>query len=72
MLTGCTNSTFNKSMEEGKLALASKEYEKASGLFSLAIEEKENSKEKDEIDYENEKIFNNTTIIYDFNDWMWK
>ena len=31
MLTGCTNSTFNKSMEEGKLALASKEYKKANG-----------------------------------------
>ena len=56
MLTGCTNSTFNKSMEEGKLALASKEYEKANGLFSLALEEKENSKEAKELKESTEKL----------------
>ena len=56
ILTGCTNSTFNKSMEEGKLALASKEYEKANGLFSLALEEKENSKEAKVLKESTEKL----------------
>lgn len=56
MLTGCTNSTFDKSMEEGKLALASKEYEKANGLFSLALEEKENSNEAKELKESTEKL----------------
>ncbi|MEG0843015.1 MAG: hypothetical protein RSD22_09790 [Romboutsia sp.] len=56
MLTGCTNSTFDKSMEEGKLALASKEYEKASGFFGLAVEEKSNNKEAKELNEGTEKI----------------
>lgn len=56
MLTGCTNSTFDKSMEEGKLALASKEYEKASGLFGLALEEKSNDKEAKSLKEGTEKI----------------
>lgn len=45
LMTGCTNKTFDKAMSEGKLAIASKEYEKAEGMFSLAIEEKQDDKE---------------------------
>lgn len=39
---GCGNSSYNKFMEEGKLALASKEYEKAINMFKLAYDEKNN------------------------------
>lgn len=39
---GCGNSSYNKFMEEGKLALASKEYEKAVNMFKLAYDEKSN------------------------------
>lgn len=45
LLTGCTNKTFEKFMEEGKLAIASGEYEKAENMFSLALEEKKDNKE---------------------------
>ncbi len=45
LMTGCGNKAFDKAMEEGKLAVASKEYEKAEGMFSLAIEEKKGDKE---------------------------
>ena len=45
LMTGCGNKTFDKAMEEGKLAIASKEYEKAEGMFNLAIEEKKDDKE---------------------------
>ena len=45
LMTGCGNKTFDKAMDEGKLAIASKEYEKAEGMFSLAIEEKKDDKE---------------------------
>ncbi|MGL5315705.1 MAG: lysozyme inhibitor LprI family protein [Peptostreptococcaceae bacterium] len=45
LLVGCSNSTFEKSVEEAKLAIASQEYEKAEGLFNLALEEKSNDKE---------------------------
>ena len=39
LMTRGENKIFDKAMEEGKLAIASKEYEKAEGMFSLAIEE---------------------------------
>ena len=45
LMTGCGNKAFDKAMEEGKLAVASKQYEKAEGMFSLAIEEKKGDKE---------------------------
>ena len=45
LMTGCGNKAFDKAMDEGKLAIASKEYEKAEGMFSLAIEEKKGDKE---------------------------
>lgn len=45
MLSGCTDSTFNKSMDAAKNALASKEFDKASGLLELALQEKENNEE---------------------------
>lgn len=45
LMTGCGNKTFDKAMEEGKLAIANKEYEKAEGMFNLAIEENKDDKE---------------------------
>lgn len=44
-LSGCTNTTFNKSMDAAENALANKEFEKASGLLELALEEKENDED---------------------------
>lgn len=47
MFTGCSKneSTFDKAMSEGKLAIASEEYEKAEGMFNLALDEKKDNKE---------------------------
>lgn len=46
LFTGCSNnSTYNKYMEEGKMAIVNEEYEKAKDLFTLAAEEKKNDKE---------------------------
>lgn len=56
LLTGCTNKTFDKSMEEGKLAIASGEYEKAENMFSLALEEKKNDKEASALYSQTEKL----------------
>lgn len=39
VLTGCSNSTEIKAIEQGKLSLANLEYEKALGSFKLAISE---------------------------------
>ena len=38
-MVGCGNNTANKAIEQGKLAMASKEYDKALRLFQLAIDE---------------------------------
>ncbi|HBF6648739.1 TPA: hypothetical protein KOT44_002062 [Clostridioides difficile] len=38
-MVGCGNSTADKAIEQGKLAMASKEYDKALGSFQLAIDE---------------------------------
>lgn len=43
--TGGTNSTFNKSMEEGKLAIVNKEYEKVEEMLNLKLKEKNIIKE---------------------------
>lgn len=56
LLTGCTNKTFDKSMEEGKLAIASGEYEKAENMFSLALEEKKDDKEASALCSQTEKL----------------
>lgn len=56
LLTGCTNKTFEKSMEEGKLAIASGEYEKAENMFSLALEEKKDDKEANALYSQTEKL----------------
>lgn len=41
LLIGCGNSSYDKFMEEGKLALASNDYETALNMFKLANQEKE-------------------------------
>ncbi len=46
LLTGCGNSMFNKAVEQGKLAMAGMEYEKARASFQLALEEKEDDEVK--------------------------
>lgn len=56
MLTGCGNKAFDEVMEEGKLAIDSKEYEKAEGMFSLAIEEKRDNKEANALYKQIQKI----------------
>ncbi|ENB9403060.1 MULTISPECIES: hypothetical protein [Bacillus cereus group] len=40
LLAGCGDKTANKAIEQGKLALANKEYDKALASFSLALDEK--------------------------------
>lgn len=52
ILTGCSNSgnklqdsTFDKAMSEGKLAIANQEYAKAEAMFNLAIQENKDDKE---------------------------
>lgn len=44
-LAGCGNSTYDKAMEQAKLALANGEYDKALASFELALEEKPKDKE---------------------------
>ncbi|WP_379970810.1 hypothetical protein [Ectobacillus sp. sgz5001026] len=44
-ITGCSNDTFNKAVEQGKLAIASKEYDKALASFQLALDEKKDDKD---------------------------
>lgn len=56
LITGCNNKTFDKSMEEGKLAIASGEYEKAEDMFSLALEEKKDDKEASALYSQTEKL----------------
>lgn len=56
LLVGCSNSTFEKSVEEAKLAIASQEYEKAEGLFNLALEEKKDDKEIKALQEQTKKI----------------
>ncbi|QUG86921.1 hypothetical protein [Bacillus nitratireducens] len=45
LMAGCSNETYKKAMDQGKLALASKEYDTAQASFELALEEKKNDKE---------------------------
>lgn len=61
-LTGCSNSTETKSIEEGKLYLADKEYEKALSSFEIALNDGSNDAEVEEIynilnKYKESKIF---------------
>ena len=52
LLAGCGNATYDKAMEQGKLAVAKGEYDKAAGLFELALDEKPKDKEAKQT-YEN-------------------
>lgn len=45
VLTGCGNSTYDKAMENAKLALASGEFDEATALSNLALEEKPEDEE---------------------------
>ncbi|WP_049665067.1 lysozyme inhibitor LprI family protein [Bacillus sp. FJAT-27231] len=40
LLAGCNNGTYEKAMEQGKLALANGEFDKAQASFELALDEK--------------------------------
>lgn len=40
LLFGCSNETFDKAVEQGKLALANKEYTSANASFEIALKEK--------------------------------
>ena len=64
LVSGCSKSatdsngesTFTKAMSEGKLALASQEYEKAEGMFSLAMQENKDDKESN-------NLYNQTVLL---------
>lgn len=45
LLTGCSNGTFDKAMEQGKLSLAEGEYDKALSSVELALDEKPDDRE---------------------------
>lgn len=60
-LTACGNDTFDKAMEQGKVALAKGEFDKALGLFELALEEKP----KDQEALQN---YENLTLLGDIED----
>ncbi|TKH76046.1 hypothetical protein FC676_04660 [Bacillus cereus] len=45
LMVGCSNEIYKKAMDQGKLALASKEYDTAVASFELALEEKKDDKE---------------------------
>ena len=50
VLYGCGNSTAKKAVEEGKVAIASNEYDKAKNLFKLAINEGGGTEDKETYD----------------------
>jgi hypothetical protein len=52
LMTGCTNSTYDKAMEQAKLALANGEFDKALGLFELATNEEPKEQEA-KLQYDN-------------------
>ncbi len=56
LLTGCSNETFDKAMEEGKIAVASKEYDKAQNLFGLAVEENKKDEEANKLYSQTQKL----------------
>ena len=45
LLVGCNNGTYEKAMEQGKLALANGEFDKALASFELALQEEPNDKD---------------------------
>lgn len=49
-LYGCGNSTAKKAVEEGKIAIASNEYDKAKNLFKLAMDEDSGTENKETYD----------------------
>lgn len=49
-LYGCGNSTAKKAVEEGKIAIASNEYDKAKNLFKLAMDENSGTENKETYD----------------------
>lgn len=49
-LYGCGNSTAKKAVEEGKIAIASNEYDKAKNLFKLAMDEDGGTENKETYD----------------------
>lgn len=57
-MVGCGNSTSKKAIEQGKLAMANKEYDKALSSFKLAIDEGSND----------EEIKSMTSIIENYNE----
>jgi uncharacterized protein YecT (DUF1311 family) len=64
ILTGCQNSvsSYDKMMEEGKVAIVNNEYEKADGMFELALEEKPDDKEAIELREQTEKLIEATSL----------
>lgn len=56
ILSACGNRMFNKAVDQGKLAVASMEYEKAKASFELALEEKEDHEVKAMLEQVNDMV----------------
>ncbi|GAA0864054.1 lysozyme inhibitor LprI family protein [Paraclostridium tenue] len=60
ILTGCEKnlSSYNKMMDDGKAAIVNNDYEKAEGMFDLALEKKSDDKEAKILKEQTEKLIN--------------
>ena len=62
LLTGCSNKAYDDAMNEGKLAMASKDFNKADSMFSLAVEEKSSDKEAKALLSQTDKLIEATKL----------
>ncbi|MGO4888810.1 lysozyme inhibitor LprI family protein [Anaerobacillus sp. MEB173] len=69
LLSGCGNSTYDKAMEEAKLAIASAEFDKGEGFLELALSEKPNDESATVI---LEQIKRMNTILIDLENGDWE
>ena len=58
LFTGCENksSSYEKMIEDGKIAIVNNDYEKAEGLFDLALEKNSNDKEAKSLQEQTQKL----------------
>lgn len=68
VLSGCNSGTYDKAMEQGKLALADGEFDKAQASFELALDEKPKDEEAKRL-YENVSDYNEVKKDIEEADW---
>ncbi|KIL76436.1 lysozyme inhibitor LprI family protein [Bacillus badius] len=68
VLSGCNSGTYDKAMEQGKLALADGEFDKAQASFELALDEKPKDGEAKRL-YENVSDYNEVKKDIEEADW---